>query len=301
MPEENCALNRRRYHKGVSCFSSKAMTAVARAMAVQNYTKATTRRNLHAAIRANVPGAADDLRWSTSLSLPASLAAALREELAPVISDNARLNEAWLSDDDLTNVLTQLENDKVRRFSLLFRNTASLFAPNQRARDLYLGKRRDAYKHLPDTFFRDRKTRVAWLYNKGDNHWTAAFFSRATMKLEYFDSFGTRPSPRSFIDEHLRFMATKFKDILQKDVRIVYHERVLQHDAFQCGAWALAFVLSRCNVSLPSSDGVGVRRIDVTKDPVGRLCAVVRRLRRYLFRAAPAPAPAQVPEVVVLD
>eukprot|EP00959_Pyramimonas_sp_CCMP1952_P343614 7197346-Pyramimonas_sp.AAC.2 len=113
MTKDVCALKRRRYHRGVSCYSAKAMSEVARALAVRNYTKATTRKKLHAAIKASVPaGTTDDLRWPTSLPLPEDLAAALRKELAPVISDNARLNEDWLSDDDLTNVLMQLEDDK---------------------------------------------------------------------------------------------------------------------------------------------------------------------------------------------
>jgi hypothetical protein len=259
---DKCALRRRRYFRGLTCFSQASLRtyAGARGGTRQELLESLGAESNASLIRRKIPGF-------------------MEKELVPKVSKNAQLNRGWFTDNEMHNLLEQLEEDKVRRFALAVKASATVFEGAQYFSDRMKTKQTKYLKEMLE----NRKTRFAWIYNKNGSHWVAVFFSLRRGVIEYFDSFGDEPVTGSFIAKHLNHMKTLFSTLIGKQVNIEYvNNYKLQTDGRECGPWSLVFVLSRANV---------IKGFDIKKRNTANerraLCRVVSTVRRGFFRPAP--------------
>jgi hypothetical protein len=82
-------------------------------------------------------------------------------------------------------------------------------------------------------------------YNNG-SHWVAMYVDLRTKNLEYFDSFGCRPSEG--VEHTLTSIVTsinqKFPEREMGTV-VKYNAKQKQRDSNQCGVWCILFIVSR--------------------------------------------------------
>lgn len=250
---DKCALRRRRYFRGLTCFSQASLKAYPGA-------RGGTRKKLLESLGAR----------SNADLIGRRLPPSMEKELVPKISNQGRLNRNWFSDHEMHTLLEQLEEDKVRRFALALKSSATIFEGVDYFSDRMKTKQTKYLRDMLD----NRKTRFAWIYNKDRVHWVAAFFSLRRGVIEYFDSFGDQPT--RFIAKHLNHMKTLFTTLTGKSVSIEYVNTCkLQRDNRECGPWSLAFVLSRANV---------IKGFDVKHGNRAHLCRIVSTVRRGFFR-----------------
>jgi hypothetical protein len=79
------------------------------------------------------------------------------------------------------------------------------------------------------------------VWNKGGNHWVAAFVDRPTREIDYFDSFANKPPQPAF-----RKLVNTFEDHdgekYKQNINNIAHQK---GDGTQCGMYAIHFILER--------------------------------------------------------
>lgn len=89
-------------------------------------------------------------------------------------------------------------------------------------------------------------------HNRGGSHWFALYFELKNneFSLEYYNSAGQNPAPS--IQEFLERTASDIKTRLHLPVRIVIHRVRHQQDSYNCGLFALYYIISRLSGVSPA-------------------------------------------------
>lgn len=223
--------------RNATCFSIKTLKAAGAAPA-RDRKRAT--RKLYEAL-----GVADETALlAVAPRLGREARAGIQKELKPVFR---RRRSAWLGENDVENVLRQFAQDKRRRtFVMVLRTTrGSSSSPQGNEGLLQNGSLRRPMRRA----LQAGKTKLLVPYLRNANHWTGFFIHalrRAPSRIEYFDSFGRRPSSS---DEAHAFFA-KMNAALEgagyrPAVELSVWDKPIQRGGSECGVFLLWYLTQR--------------------------------------------------------
>ena len=173
----------------------------------------------------------------------------------------------WLSDSDIKNILEQVALDKSSFLALPFQMIDFDTAPHPLAS---VGDTKTLSEYDLVDKYKSGKRSMGVVINTDVSsgsgiHWFCLYcdMRNETITMEYFNSSGEPPmySVRKYMND----FKNTFESKMDKNVKLIYHNKVHQRDSHSCGPYALYYILSResgippdifSNQTIPDSDMV---------------------------------------------